>query len=231
MSSSQEEKVYIPEAVTFETLNRILKAYLRAGAYEKPVSYKDAANRSGVHPTVVSSNNKFLVSSGFLTEGGRGTFKLSEKATRYVQLLDWEKMEEAKEPLKELLPESPFVKQILDYVNINKKVTKEDLMTKIISILGLPKKSRYTAGVNSLFEMLTFSGLLQEEDGTYSSGKQLATSEKLPTITKPIDLPSSATVVAKKPTIPITVSLMIDEKTDVEQLKKVLRALREVLQE
>jgi hypothetical protein len=232
MPSSKDEKVYLPEAVTFDTLNRILQAYLRAGAYEKPVSYKDASTRSGVHPTVVSSNNKFLVSTGFLNEESRGTFKLSEKATRYVQLLDWEKTEEAKEPLRELLPESSFVEQILDFVKINKKVTKDELMTKIISISGLPKKRRYMTGVNALFEMLTFSGLLKEEDDAYSSGAPTLTPEKTEVSTKSIKLPSSATIVtAEKEVIPISISINIDENISIEKLKDVIRALKEVLQE
>jgi hypothetical protein len=227
MSDSQQERINIPEGVTFDTLNRILLAYLKAGAYERPVSYKEAANTSGVHPTLISLNNKFLVSSGFLTEESRGNFKLSEKATRYVQLLDWEKEEEAKEPLRELLPEYSFIKQILDFVTINKKVTREELETRVVSIARVQKRSRYITGINALLEMLTFSGLLNEQDGTFSSGKP--TKAEVPVVpAKLIEIPP---VEVKKPVIPISLSLMIDEKTDVEKLKAVIRALREVLQE
>jgi len=228
MSDSQEERTYIPEAVTFDTLNRILKAYLRAGGYEKPVSYRAAATRSGVHPTVVSSNNKFLVSSGFLTEEGRGTFKLSEKASRYAQLLDWGKEEEAKKPLREILSEYKFIAQILDYITINRKVTKDELMTRIISMSGIPRNSRYVTGVNSLFEMLTFSELLKEDDGAFSSGKPSVETEVPIIPPQTIELPSEK---AAKITIPISISLMIDEETDVEKLKAVIRALKDVLQE
>jgi len=227
MSGSQEERINIPESATFDTLNRILLAYLRGGAYDRAVSYRDAAARSGVHPSVVSLNNKFLVSSGFLTEETRGTFKLSEKATRYAQLLDWEKTEEAREPLSQLLPEYNFIKRILDFVTINKKVTKDELITRIISECRIRRIPRYITGINALFEMLTFSGLLKEDDGTFSSGKP-ARAEVSIVSPKPTELPP---VEARKPMIPISISLMIDEETDLEKLKAVIRALREVLQE
>jgi len=227
MSGSQEERINIPESATFDTLNRILLAYLRAGAYDRLVSYRDAAARSGVHASVVSLNNKFLVSSGFLTEETRGTFKLSEKATRYAQLLDWGKTEEAKEPLSQLLPEYNFIKRILDFVTINKKVTKDELITRIISECRIRRIPRYITGINALFEMLTFSGLLKEDDGTFSSGKP-ARVEVSVVPTKPIELPS---VEAEKPMIPVSISLMIDEEIDIEKLKAVIRALREVLRE
>jgi hypothetical protein len=227
MSSSQEERVYIPEGATFETLNRILMAYLKAGAYEKPVSYRDAAIRSGVHRTIVSLNDKFFVSSGFLTEEGRAAFRLSEKAMKYVQLLDWGKTEEAKEPLGELLAEYGFIKTILDYVTINKKVTKDELMTKVISILGIQRRTRYVTGINSLFDMLTFSGLLKEEDGTFSAVAP-SVPEAVERPARTIELPS---VEPKKPIIPISISLMISEETDIEKLKTIIRALKEVLQE
>jgi hypothetical protein len=227
MSSSQEERVYIPEGATFETLNRILMAYLKAGASEKPVGYRDAATRSGVHRTVVSLNDKFFVSSGFLIEEERATFRLSEKAMKYVQLMDWGKTEEAKEPLGELLAEYGLVKTILDYVAINKKVTKDELMTKIISILGIRRRSRYVTGINSLFDMMTFSGLLKEEDGSFSA--------VTPTIPEAVERPKRAielpTVEPKKPIIPISISLMINEETNIEKLKAVIQALKEVLQE
>jgi hypothetical protein len=229
MSSYQEEEIYIPEAATFETLNRILLAYLRAGAYEKAVSYKDAAVRSGVHRSIVSLNNKFLLSSGFLTEGTRGTFKLSEKATRYAQLLDWGKTEEAKEPLSQLLSEYGFIKRILDFVTINKKVTKDELITKIISECRIQKIPRYITGINTLLEMLTFSGLLKEEDGTFSSGKPDRAEVSVVSLKPPLEVPPVET--KKTSIIPISISITIDEKTDVEKLKAVIRALREALQE
>jgi hypothetical protein len=202
-------------------------AYSKAGAYEKPVNYKDAADKSGVHPSIVSLNNKFLTSAGFLVEQKRGTFKLSENAIRYVQLLDWGKIDEAKEPLRELLPEYHFIKEILDYITINKKVTKDELITKSVTKLKIQKKPRYTTGINSLFEMLTFSGLLKEEDGTFSIGE--------PTPSEATMVPSRTAELrpaeVKKPMIPCTISLTIDENTDVEKLKAIIKALRETLLE
>lgn len=63
-----EERMYVPEEANFDKLNRILIAYLKAGANEKAVSYRDASIRSGIAHTRVSANNKFFVHAGFLEE-------------------------------------------------------------------------------------------------------------------------------------------------------------------
>lgn len=230
MSVPQREERNIPENVTFETMNRILLAYLRAGAFEGPVNYREATSRSGVHRTVVSLNNKFLVSAGFLTEEARGTYRLSEKAVRYVQLLDWNKIEESKEPLREILTEYAYFKSLLDFVIINRKVTREDLMTRIITDLGLRRNVRYTMGMNALLDMLVFSGLLKEEDGSYSAVRFEKGILKGTQPERPAPLLTSEPE-KKAVTMPISISLVVDENTNIEKLKTILKAVKEVLQE
>jgi len=230
MSVPQREERNIPENVTFETLNRILLAYLRAGAFEHPVNYQEAAVRSGVNRTIVSLNDKFLVSAGFLNEEGRGTFRLTEKAVRYAQLLDWNKTEEAREPLREILPEYAYVKSLLDFVTINKKVTRDELITHIITDLRIQRGARYTTGMNALLDMLTFSGLLKEEDGSFSAVRFEKGMLKALQPERPAPIPTSEPEKMGAP-IPISVSVMVDENTSLEKLKAIIKAVKEALQE
>jgi len=225
----EKEKMFIPEGASLEVLNQILIAYLKAGANEKAVHYMDAVTRSGANKAIVSLNNKFLVAANFLMEEERGTFRLTDKATKYTQMLDWGKLEEAKGALRELLNEYPLVRTILDYVSINKTVSRDDLITKIVSIVSVTKKSRYVTGVNTLIDMLTFSGLLREEDG------KLAFVEKTPTPISEIMAPpppeKEVEILPKAPMFPVTITISVTESTDVEKLKALIKAIREALQD
>jgi hypothetical protein len=50
-----------------ETLVKIIKGYaIASNGGESPINYKDVASVSGIAPTVVSGNNKFLLESQVL---------------------------------------------------------------------------------------------------------------------------------------------------------------------
>jgi len=228
--TTEKEKALIPEGIGLEILNRILLAYLKAGANEKAINYMDAAARSGAHHTKVSLNNKFLVAANFLTEEGRGTFKLTEKATKYTQMLDWGRLEEAKEPLREILNDYTLVRTVIDYITINNRVSRDDLITKIVSMSGVTKKTRYVTGVNTMIDMLTFSGLVREDDGMLTYVEKPP--KPVPEITLPTpSLEKKVGPTPREPIVPITIAISVTESTDVEKLKAVIKAIKEALQD
>jgi hypothetical protein len=172
--SSSVERMCIPESLSFEKLNLVLIAYLKAGADRKAVSYRDASVRSGVTRIAVSANNKFFVYSGFLVEEGRGRFRLTEKGAKYTQLLERGRLEEAKAQLREILKECSLASIILDYVTISNEVVKDDLRRKIGSVAEVSRARRFTVGINALIDMLAFCGLLQEENEMFRRGEEIA---------------------------------------------------------
>lgn len=226
--------MYIPENLNFDQFNRILIAYLKAGASEKAVNYKEAATRAGIHHTVISLNNKFLVSAGFLTEEKKN-FKLTEKGAKYAQTLDWGRLDDAKGLLREILKEYNLVRMILDYVGINKRVSRDDLTTRIGSMIQVPRGDRYTRGITTMIDMLTFSGSLREEEGMLEHvEKPIETTEARPSITETLpSIPQRENIpqipVVTRPSIPITIAVNVSEATDVKKLKKVIRAIKEEL--
>lgn len=237
---SSEERMCIPEYLGFDKLNRILIAYIKAGADRKAVSYRDASVRSGIAHTMVSINNKFFVYAGFLTEEGKGRFKLTENGSKYVQLLDWGRLDEAKEPLRVILKECSLVDVTLDYVSINEQVARDDLRRMIGSRVEVSRARRYMVGINALIDMLVFSGLLQEEDGTLKRGKQIEPRE-LPievarepiTATTPwsgLETPTLLTK-PKQVSMPISLTVNVSDVTDVQKLREILRAIKEELLE
>lgn len=221
----------IPEKINFNSLNRILIAYLKAGSHEKPIDYKEAATRSGIRYTSVSLNNKFFVSSGFLTEESRGRFKLTEKGAKYAQMLDWGRIDESKEALREILKDDGLSKIVVDYVSIAKNVTKENIVTTIALKTGVQKRGRYIIGMNSYIDMLIFSGLIQEEEGKYVVVKDFFKPSPIFSIETPKPMAVERITQAKTPPIPVSITLNIDEKTDLEKIKSIIKAVKETLQE
>lgn len=235
-----EERMCIPETVNFDKLNRILIAYLKAGADKKAVSYRDASIRSGINHTHVSANNKFFTYAGFLTEEGRGRFKLTENSGKYTQLLDWGRLDEAKEPLRVILKECSLVNTTLDYVSISGKVNKDDLRRMIGSSVQVSRARRFSVGINALIDMLIFSGLLEEEDGTLKRGRVIKALEV------PAEIERRARIIATPPwgleeptllrrpkqvSLPISLTVNISDVTDIQKLREILRAIKEELLE
>lgn len=240
--SKSEERICIPEKARFDKLNLMLIAYLKAGAGEKAVRYRDASIRSGVSHTVVSANNKFFVYAGFLVEEGRGRFRLTENGVKYAQLMDWGRLEEAKEQLGKILFDCSLVGLILDYVSLQNEVTRDDLSRKIGSVAQVPKSRRFTSGINALTDMIVFSGLLQEEDDMLKIGIQ----EVVPVVGEPEEreiTPSqfslsdyisgrSISTLPEKPreiSIPISLTINVTDITDTEKLREILRVIKEEL--
>jgi hypothetical protein len=229
--SESEERMCIPESLSFDTLNLILIAYLKAGADKKAVSYRDASVRSGISHVQISVNNKFFVYSGFLLEEGKGLFRLTEGGAKYAQLLDWGRLEEAKSVLRAILSECSLVRIAVDYVGLNKEVARDDLERKLGSIAEVSKARRFTVGIKALTDMLAFSGLLHEENNMIRRG----VIEVEPQVeTRPTPLPKKAfevpDIVLKPPTettIPISLTINVTDTTDVQKLREILRAIRE----
>lgn len=241
--SKSEERICVPESVSFDKLNRILIAYLKAGADEKTVSYRDASIRSGVSHVNVSANNKFFVYAGFLMEEGRGRFRLTEDGAKYAQLMDWGRLEEAKEQLGKILRGCSLVKIILDYVSLQNEVTRDDLRRKIGSAAHVTRTGRFKIGINALTDMIVFSGLLDEEGDMLKIGMQeveVVTEEEGKEIAPglfslrkyvsehPI---RGLTVKPKEISIPISLTINVTDATDVVKLREILRAIKEELLE
>lgn len=232
----------IPEGVSFDKLNRILIAYLKAGADKKAVSYMDASIRSGIRNTMVSRNNKFLLYAGFLSRAKR-RLKLTEQGVKYAQLMDWGRLDEAKDQLAEILKKCPLIEIVLDYVTINNEVTRDDLRRKIGAVAEVSKSIRFTIGINALIDMLAFSGLLQEKDGMYRRGEEIQTvsivgptgveREKMRPVT-PSAFGTFGELEIAKPkevSIPISLTVNVTDITDIQKLRKILKVIKEELVE
>lgn len=224
MSSPEES---LPRRISLDRLNKILLAYLRAGGDIEAVNYKEAAERSGISHVIVSLNNKFFVDAGFLKQEKAGTFKLTQNAIEYARAMDWGRLDDARGPLQKIVNEYSLFGKIIDFVKINESVSREDLVGRTASIAGAPKTRGYKRGINTVIDLILFSGLLKQEDDMISA-TQVARFGK-PPIEKITPIPiGEAPPVGREITFPINITINVSQDTSAEKFKELMQIVKEV---
>jgi len=234
---TSEEEIIVPQMVGFEILTKIIIAYLRVGGDKQEKGTSDIANVANVAANNVSLNSKFLRSIGII-EGSKGKYKLTTDGAQYAQALDWGRLTEANKLLLKLLKDRPITKRTLGYVHINRPVDKETLAGQIAIIAGVRREPRYETGIRGFVDMLVTSGLLQEDkEGRLVTGI-IPEKEELPAVVEekgrevPYQIPTvRPSEAAQRVAFPITLNFTISDETNVENLKKILKAIKEVFSE
>lgn len=229
---SSEEEIVVPQMVGFEILTKIIIGYLKVGADREGKTAAEVAAVAKVSRGNVARNARFFRSIG-IVEGRRGRYRLTPDGTQYAKSLDWGRLDEANRLLGELLKDKPLAKRVLGFVDINKPVSREALVSQIAIIAGVSRERRYETGIRGLVDMLVTSALLEESaEGNLISGKPAK--KRSPEEKKPREVypePTLAIEPPKRITFPISLNFNIDNETDIESLKKILKALKEVLAE
>jgi len=228
------ETLVVPQMVGFEVLTKIIIAYSKIGGDNEEKSYQEIAAVANVAANNVRLNLRFLGSIGIL-EGSRGKYKLSSEGAKYARALDWGKLTEANKILRDILSDKPIVKRTLGYVSINKPVDKETLVGQVAVISGVSKNSRFETGIRGFVDMLVTSDLIEEADGKYVIGKigeKKEISEE-PTKKKLVEYSSELAgshllKTERKLQFPITLNFNINNETNVDNLKKILEAIKEI---
>jgi predicted transcriptional regulator len=226
---SDVEEISVPQMIGFDKIVKIIVAYLKVGAGDQPTSYSQAATMAKVSLDNVRRNAKYLEYIGML-QGERGNYKLTEKGRGYAQALDWGRLSEANSILKEMLKDNDLAKTVVDFVDMHQPVTRDDLVSQIALISRKPNESRFVTGINGFVEMLVTSGLLEID----SSGNLTVSKEKKKEelIKASVSAPQEEVPISPKPTssLPIALNINIDDKTDIEKLKEILKAVKEIMQ-
>ena len=161
---NNEEKLSLPRS-GYEVITKILHAYALCSG--KPASLLDVASKAGLDKTVVSRNNGFLNSLGLLSGGNLKT--LTEEGKELAIALGNDMEEDAALSWRRTFLSAPSAKPVLDMLQVQKQIPKEQFVGKVASALGVVSgKAGVSVGINTLAEILLRSGLLKEADGKYS---------------------------------------------------------------
>jgi hypothetical protein len=139
---------------------KIIQAY---GKVSKPAPLEEITQISGVHHTIVSRNNGFLLSVGII-EGGK-TKAPTPLGTRLALALGHNIPEEISSVWREAIQANEFLMKMLSAVRIRKGMDLGTLQGHIAYSAGELKTQRTTAGANAVIDILRAAGLVVEEDG------------------------------------------------------------------
>ena len=235
---TSEEEIIVPQMVSFEVLTKIIIGYLKIGADKEEKPHSEVAAVSKVSRGNVARNARFFRSIGII-EGRRGRFRLTPEGTQYAQSLDWGRLDEANKLLREILKDKPLVKRVLGFVDINQPVNAEALVSQIAIIAEVSRQPRYVTGIRGFVDMLVTSGLLEESaEGKLVPGKPSKVPRIIPEEKRGIEaypeIEEPSVVAIESPrriSFPVSLNFNIDNDIDIENLKKILKTIKEVFSE
>lgn len=160
---SKDDRLELPGS-GYDVIEKILHAYVLCG--DKPVTLDDVAAKAGMHKTQVSKNSAFLSSIGVIAGGKRKA--LTSQGKNLSLAIGNKVADDIVRQWNRVLTESVNSRGILDMIRVQGALSKEILIGKTASILGLIDDKNTRTGLNCLLEIFQKSGLLVEQDGSFS---------------------------------------------------------------
>lgn len=161
-----------------ETLVRIIKGYAIASAGgQTPINYKDVASVSGIAPTVVSGNNKFLLESQILISPKFGYYVPSEAAVRFAREAAWDEPA-AKVHLRRVICSTWYGQIGLQNLMLRPSLRREDLKRALAIRAGATEGDSNT--LEYVIDFLIYVGVVNEDEtGLLAKGEVDATEQSL----------------------------------------------------
>jgi hypothetical protein len=154
-----EESFRLPQS-SYGELVKIIKGY---GVRNTEAVPDDISKVTGLHPTVVSRNNAFLVGIG-VVQGGKKK-SITERGLLLARALEHEMPNEITKHWRDIVLGSDFLEKVLAAVRIRKGMDIGTLQSHIAYSAGQPKSPGIMAGAAAVIDILRAATLLKEEDG------------------------------------------------------------------
>jgi hypothetical protein len=174
-----DEVFRLPKS-SYDELVKIIKAY---GSSDKEVSLPEVKQASGMHETIISSNNAFLSAMGII-EGGKGK-KMTSKGRALAIALQHNIPEQVSVNWRDIVLSSDFLRKMVTAVSIRGGMEYSAFQSHIAYSVGEPKKSNVMAGAGAVIEILKIAGLLAEDDGKLIAKESASSLPPLPTSKDP----------------------------------------------
>lgn len=225
-----EEGFRLPQS-SYGELVKIIKGY---GAINEECVPDQVNQVTGLHPTVISRNNAFLVSIGAI-QGGRKKV-ITERGRSLSRALEHEMPEEIITHWRDLVKNNDFLFKVVTAVRIRKGMDYGTLQSHIAYSAGQPKSPGIMTGAAAVIDILRASNLLKEDDGKLIATieDEKGNTEKIQGVTAPfsdyqqeaaiaveqLQTPVASTTGTKAtPTLPINIQLQIQVHCSVDDLE------------
>ncbi len=173
-----EESFRLPQS-SYGELVKIIKGY---GAHNTEAVPDDISKVTGLHPTIVSRNNAFLLGVSIVQGGKKKT--ITDRGLSLARALEHDMPDEITKCWREIVLGNDFLGKVLAAVRIRKGMDNGTLQSHIAYSAGQPKNAGIMAGAAAVIDILRAAGLLKEEDGkliTMVEGVASSTTDTLPT--------------------------------------------------
>jgi hypothetical protein len=154
---------------TAETLVKIIKGYaIASNGGQSQINYKDVASVSGIAPTVVSGNNKFLLESQILTSPKFGYYIPSEAAVRFAREAAWDEPA-AKAHLRDIIASTWYGQTALQNLILRTSLKRDELKRALAIKAGATEGD--STALEFVIDFLIYTGVIGEtESGTIAKG-------------------------------------------------------------
>jgi len=139
----------------------MIEAYNSAGPKAAPRAVGTLAG--GLHPTIVSRNNAFLLAVGII-EGGK-LKSITPAGSELARAIEHNIEHQVRSCWRRIVEADEFLGKIVTAVRIRRGMELQALRSHIAYSAGQPKKAGIMAGAGAVVEILKISGMLREEDG------------------------------------------------------------------
>jgi hypothetical protein len=226
---------------SFEEVQKILKGYSLAA---DNANLDSLSKLTGLHPTIISRNNKFLSDIGLITGGMKKT--TTDLGKRLGRALDHNQLEDSRRYWKEAVQTNEKVSGLVTTVRIKGGMSEKDFSDHVLYVSGQKNNSGNRTGARCVVDVLVAGELLEEKDGILSvvspsSEPEIVTmttssfsqkSERpAPTSQIPIATKSSTQLTNQGSVLQVSINIQLHlpETENAEVYEKLFKALREQL--
>lgn len=154
-----DDKFKLPGS-SYEEVVKVIKGY---GHHTEPAELSSISQVTGLHPTIVSRNNGFLVGTGII-EGGQKK-ALTAVGRQLAHALDHEIEQDISSTWRELVLASDFFRKLLSAIRIRNGMETATLQSHIAYSAGLSKSPGVMTGARTVIEVLQVAGVIREVEG------------------------------------------------------------------
>ncbi len=224
---------------SFEELQKILRGY---GSAPDNSSLDALSKITGINPTVISQNNKFLSDIGLIT--GTVTKTATDLGKKLGRALDHKQADDCQLYWKEAVQTNEKVAGLVTTVRIKGGMSEKDLSDHVLYVSGQKNNPKNKTGARCVVDVLLAAGLLEEADGKLSVATSSASDAapelraigpSTPSTSPPNEAPVASTSVlpdrsaSAVPQVVINIQLHLPETEDANVYEKLFKALREHL--
>ncbi len=163
-----------------ETLVRVIKGYaIASNGGQSAINYKDVASVSGIAPTVVSGNNKFLLESQVLISPKFGYYVPSEGAVRFAREAAWDEPA-AKAHLRRIVVSTWYGQTAVQNLMLRPSLRRDELKRALAIKAGATEGD--SNALEFIIDFLIYIGVVAEsETGTLAKG-EIEKDQSAPTV-------------------------------------------------